>query len=336
MSREVKPVYAVVGDDSFLQVEAVAQLSDHLARSFPGADVQKVSFDGESAELAQVLDEVRSFSMFGGSKLVVVRGADEFVSRHRDGLERFCQSLEDPAGSLSGVLVLRLTSLPANTRLFKLISRIGEVVRCEPPRASELTSWLARRAKSVHGVELVPQAAAELADLIGPDLGRLDAELGRLALMLPEPPGPQLITPDLVRSSVTFQREQEVREVVALLARGRVADALMRWRQILTTDPSAEYKAATWLMLWLERARQALDLKESGAPPQAIARATWINDPTEQREFMAVAARLGRRGIARLFDRLTELDRRSKTGLGVTAVLVERWMATAIPPLGRR
>ncbi|MFN4243013.1 MAG: DNA polymerase III subunit delta [Tepidisphaerales bacterium] len=324
MARQLKPVYALVGDDSFLQMETIAEIDRQLD------DAQRSTFDGEQAQLPDVLDEVRSFSMFGGGKLVIVRSADEFVSRYREGLERFCQSLADSGDAGTSVLVLRLSSLPANTRLHKLIARVGEVVKCEPPRMAELPAWIVRRARSMHRVDIAQDAALQLADLIGSDLGRLDAELARLVLMLPDPPAPQVITTELVRASVAFQREQEVKEVVALLARGRVADALHRWRQLLTTDAAAEYKATTWLMLWLERARSALDLKEKSAPPQMLSRATWISDPVELREFMSVATRLGRGGVTRLLKQLAELDRRIKSGLGEPAVLIERFIATAL------
>ncbi len=46
-----------------------------------GSRAQRVDVDGEKAELAEVLDELRSFAMFGPGKLVVVRNADEFLSR---------------------------------------------------------------------------------------------------------------------------------------------------------------------------------------------------------------------------------------------------------------
>ena len=56
-----------------------------------------------------MLDELRSFAMFGGAKLVVVRDADEFIGRYREPLEDYAAKPAD-----SGTLVLRLASLPKN------------------------------------------------------------------------------------------------------------------------------------------------------------------------------------------------------------------------------
>src|SRR5207248_8403691 len=79
-----KPVIALVGDEPFLQLQKLQQ----IIAQFP-ADVQRIDLDGERAELADVLDELRSFAMFGSSKLVVVRDADDFVSQFRAQLEEY-------------------------------------------------------------------------------------------------------------------------------------------------------------------------------------------------------------------------------------------------------
>src|SRR3954466_1819549 len=107
-----KPVYALVGPDPFLQLQKLAGILKQLP-----ADVQRIDVDGERAELADVLDELRSFAMFGGGhKLVVVRDADEFLSRFREQLEQY---VAHP--SSSATLVLRVSSLPSNQRIYKAI-----------------------------------------------------------------------------------------------------------------------------------------------------------------------------------------------------------------------
>src|SRR5262250_1572432 len=94
----IKPVYALVGSDSFLQLQRLAQI---IERAPDGA--QRIDLDGERAELAEVLDEVRSFAMFGGGKVVVVTNADAFVTRFREQLEEY---VGHPSNSAT--LVLRL------------------------------------------------------------------------------------------------------------------------------------------------------------------------------------------------------------------------------------
>src|SRR4051794_22024079 len=192
----VKPVYALVGSDSFLQLQHLQAILAQMP-----ADVQRVDADGERAELADVLDELRSFAMFGGAKLVVVRDGDAFVTRFREQLEEY---VSHP--SASGTLVLRMNSLPMTQRIAKAIAKVGKIESCDPPK--DVTRWIADHGKSVHGVKLTPDAARLLAELIGNDLGRLDSELAKLALQSDERGG--AVDAETVSTAVAFQREQEM------------------------------------------------------------------------------------------------------------------------------
>src|SRR5918994_2235 len=110
-----KPVYALIGEDPFLPNEQL-----HEIRALMPDDAQRADFDGERATLSDVLDECRSFAMFGGAKLVIVRSADDFISRYREQLEEYLASPSE-----SAALLLRVTTLAKNTRIYKLIAKVG-------------------------------------------------------------------------------------------------------------------------------------------------------------------------------------------------------------------
>src|SRR3954468_21005333 len=136
----VKPVYALVGSDAFLQTQKLREILQILPK-----DAARIDVDGERAELADVLDELRSFAMFGGGKVVVVSNGDEFITRFREQLETYCDHPAD-----SAVLVLRVNSLPKNQRIYKSIAKAGQVLECAPPSDREIVSWIIGRAKSEH------------------------------------------------------------------------------------------------------------------------------------------------------------------------------------------
>jgi DNA polymerase III subunit delta len=309
-------VYALVGSDSFLQLEAIRRIAAGL-----GADTQRVDFDGETAALADVLDEVRSFSMFAGSKLIVVRSADEFISRFREAMEEYVASPVD-----SATLVLRCKSLPGNQRISKLIAKHGKVEPCEPPKDRDLARWVGDRGRGAHKLAIDPAAAQTLADLVGADLGRLDNELAKLALMTDG-----RVTEADVNKSVVFQREQEMWHMTDELTAGRVGRALERWRHLLTTDPSTEFRAVTWLTLWLEKAVKAHRLRAQNVSPPAIAKELRIWPASNVDALLRTAHKLGDRGLADALDLLADLDHRSKSGLGEAADNVERFMLSLAP-----
>ena len=301
------PVYALVGPDPFLQLMKLGEVLRDLPK-----DVQRVDADGERAELADVLDELRSFAMFGGGKLVVVRDADAFLSRFREQLEEYVASPSD-----SGTLVLRLSSLPRNQRIYKAIEKVGKVEDCSPPR--DLARWVSDRSKSAHKVTLEGDAARMLVELVGADLGRLDNELAKLAI---DAEGGK-VGPQKVAQTVAFQREQEMWDMTNALAAGDAAEALRRWRHLIQLDPSAEFRAVTWLGMWLEDVGTVLASKRGAGP--GVGKLTWkYKDRLPQ--FLKTTERMGPSGYARALDLLAEVDHQSKTGVGDAASNVERFI----------
>lgn len=310
---KLKPVYALVGTDGFLHLQKL----EELVRQLP-PDAQRLDIEGEKAELADVLDELRSFAMFGGeTKIVVVRNADDFVSRFRESLETY---LENP--SSSGVLVLRLNALNKAHRIAKLIAKVGEVVPCEPPGARDLPAWISQRGKSVHRITLTPAAATLLAELVGNDMGKLDNELAKLAL---QSDSGKVDVPDINRS-VTFQREQEMYDLTNAMAVGRTTEALQRWRHLIQMDPSTEFRAVTWIGMWLEDVSRVLGAKREGKNPASALPQWKYRDPRMRSEFVKMAETLGEAGLARAVGLLLEVDKQSKSGVGNAADNVERFI----------
>jgi DNA polymerase-3 subunit delta len=314
------PVYALVGSDAFLQLQALAR----ILRQLP-ADVQRVDADGETAELADVLDELRSFAMFGSGKLVVVRNADAFLTKYRSQLEDYVA-----APSSSGTLALRLTSLPANQRIYKAIAKVGAIEQCEPPK--DLARWLIERARTEHRATISPDAAAMLADLIGADMGRLDGELAKLALASDD----NTIGPDDVSEAVAFQRERQMWDMTNALAAGQTDEAIRRWRQLTQMDSSAEFRAITWLGMWLENVRKAIALLRGGANAFTICQQLRIWPRELQTPFIETAKAMGEAGANRALALLAEIDCQTKTGVGDAKDNVERFMLSLAANKGAR
>jgi DNA polymerase III delta subunit len=299
-------IYAIVGADNFQQLEALAEIT-----AAAGPSTQRIDFDGETDELVDILDEVRSYAMFTPSKLVVVRNADDLISRFREPLESALETLVP-----TGTLVLRLKSLNKTWRVSKQLAKVGKIITTEPP--PNLPAWCVARAKSHHKLTLPLDAARELADRIGDDMGKLDQELAKLSLLTPG-----TATAAAIAGSVTYQRDQEMYALTNALARGDTRQAVIRFRQLLATDPATEFKATTWLGLWLADVDFALR-----QPSAARAKLSWKFKGPALDEFFATAKALGHSGVRAALTALADADRRGKSGLGDLDALIERFIIT--------
>jgi DNA polymerase-3 subunit delta len=166
-------VYVVHGDDLYLKRESVAA----IVRAVFGEQVDELAlrrFEGNSATLADVMDELRTLPFFASRRLVVIDDADPFVTRNRKELESYVQ-----APTASGVLVLVVKSWPATTNLARQVAASGLPLDCSAPSEKELVPWLVDFATS-GGAQLEPDAARLLLELVGAETGLLVAEIEKL------------------------------------------------------------------------------------------------------------------------------------------------------------
>lgn len=301
-SAAPRPVYAVLGEDPFLRRQAVDRILDLALRDDPGA-LGPTRIDGDTAELADALDELQTYSLLGGRRVVIVEDADGFITRYRKQLEKYCSAPTEDA-----TLVLLCRSMPRNTRLYKIIAEKGDISVCTPPRGRETVNWISQRARQEHQVAIDQQAVARLRELIGDHLEALDGELAKLSLYVADR---KRVTVEDVEALVGLHREEAVFRVTDAMANGDVAGALKAWEHVLATDRAAPMRAIGGLGAAIRRllaARQAID---SGASAQSVAASAGAFRNQFLRQVQATNAN----ALQRQLEDLYQADLRSKTGL---------------------
>jgi DNA polymerase III subunit delta len=262
-----RPVCAAFGDESFLRRQAILCLRTAVLGGDDG-DFSLTSFEGRGTLFRDVHEVLSTVAMFGGDKrLAVVEDADPFVTSYRPQLEDYVAK-----PSRNGVLVLDLDSLPSNTRLFKAIAAEGLLIDCAAPAPARLSKWLSEWAKQHHRVQLPLAAGEMLVELIGPELGLLDQELAKLALMTGED---KKITPELVGRAVGGWRTKTTWEMLDAALDGNVREAMLQLDRLLASGEQPigllgqisaslrRFAAATRLVLQAEAAGRRVNLREA-------------------------------------------------------------------------
>jgi len=224
-----KPVCVVFGDEAFLRRQVLIGLR-HAALGGDEGDFSLANFGGPTAELREVVEELTTLAMFGSQRLVVVDDADEFVTRYREALEDYVAR-----PGRGGILLLDLKSCASNTRLYKAVDASGLAIDCSVPKKAGdlkrwLTSWLTSWAKQMHKVQLSPGAAEMLIEMIGPELGLLDQELAKLALMAGSD---KKISPEMVQKMGGSWRAKTTWDMLDLALDGNAAEALQQIDRLL-------------------------------------------------------------------------------------------------------
>jgi DNA polymerase III subunit delta len=305
-SFPIGPVCVAFGDDPFLKRQVLLHLREAVLTS-DEADYSFRTFDGPQVELAEVLSELATYSMFGDDRrLIVVEEADDFVSRYRNELEDY---LDHPRET--GVLLLLLKTFPSNTRLAKAAIAGGLVVDCKSPSQRALVGWAIDWAAKKYQAKLDQDAAEAMVDLVGAKTGLIDQELAKLASSIDEKSDRQI---DLgqVMQVVGSWRTKTTWEMLDAALAGQLREAISQLDRLLVAGemPIAilgqisaslrRFAAATRLILQAEATGKRPNL--SAALQQAGIRQFVLNKAADQ------LRRLGRKRGAILYRLLLEAD----------------------------
>jgi DNA polymerase-3 subunit delta len=296
---ELKSVYVVFGEEEFLRTAAVAAIRERVLGK-DGDELGLSRFDGKTAGLADVLDELSMLPFLGSRRLVMVQNADDFVSAHRAALERY---VEKP--HRTGVLLLAVQSWPSNTRLAKMISQNqgGLAIDCKPPDERSLAPWCRRWAKERYGKRLATEAAELLVELSGGGLGQLDGELDKLAAYVGERAD---ITAEDVDQLVAAGRVETVWKIIDAATAGDAAVAIGMLNSltgageqpllIFGAISSQLRKLAKAYRLVMNGENPRTALPKAGVPPYFVEKA------------QGQLRHLGRDRLGRLYQWLSETD----------------------------
>ncbi|MBN1488600.1 MAG: DNA polymerase III subunit delta [Phycisphaerae bacterium] len=316
------PVYVVFGPEQFLKDRAIHGILDALLA--PGDRGTCLGeYEGASASLADVLDDLRTLPFLGPRRVVWLRDADPFITEHRAALESY---LAEP--SPTGALILDCRSFPSNTRLYKSVKAIGECIPCEAPKKYTLPAWLVDRCRTEYAKNIDLEAARLIVEQIGDDLGQLDGELAKLSLYVGQR---RAITMKDVTALVGQQREQKVFGLLGAMADGDRAEALRLWEEVWQTDRAAQARAIGGIAWGVRQMIAAHSALRDGVPVGALAK-RYFTDPQRLQTRLRVFTP---QRLYRQLDQLCEADVASKTGMSSVQTSIEEFILDHTAARGR-
>jgi len=263
-----------------------------------GQDVGTTRFEGKDTELKTVCDELWTVSMWGNRRLVVVDDADEFVSQNRSGLEKY---LEKPAKK--SVLVLTVKSWPKNTRLAKVVAKIGLALECAELKGSALSRWLSETCRTEFDKQLTRNAAALMVELAGAELGLLNQELAKLSAYVGEK---ERIDVEDVRKLVGGWKAETTWAMTDAVRDGKLDQALIHLDKLLVSGEAPQRILGGIGYVFRKYAQSTQRARHTSSLQTALNEAGVF-----PRDFIASSAylrRIGRPRAETISNRLLEAD----------------------------
>jgi DNA polymerase III subunit delta len=255
-----------------------------------------------------------SLSLFAGRRLVLVRGLADLPARVADRLRDAVAGARQATGGwpAPGTTMLLVASGADRRAAGLRVLPEGDQVEVRAPAGRAVVGWVRERARAA-GLDLAPDAAQTLVDLVGEDLTRLAAELEKAWLYTL---GARGVSEEDVRALAGETRARQHWELTQALEEARRADALRLASQLLGPGDEPLILLA-WIVGYLRDLWRVLPAATSGADAREVARTLTRRRPDWAVERLAARARaVGLQELSRAVDRCLEVEQAIKTGAG--------------------
>lgn len=223
VAKKFAPVYILMGEEPFFMDRITELLIAHVLDDSE-RDFNQIILYGADADAAQIINAARRFPMMSKYQLVVVREAQQV----RD-IEVLSAYVKNPLRSTVLVLNYKYKTLDRRKTLAAATEKAGILFESKKipdyKMAGFITSFLQQRSIGIDG-----KASQMLSDFLGNDLNRLNKELDKLALIMPEN-GPKRVTPEMIERNIGISKEYNNFELIKAISE----------RDILKANRIAQY-----------------------------------------------------------------------------------------------
>jgi DNA polymerase-3 subunit delta len=302
---ELAPVYALVGEESYL----IERCLEGLRRAILGPDAGAAgsfnldNYDLKATGLHAVLDGARTLPMFAKRRLIIARGLTEVKA---DDLAPLIDYVGDPNPSTCLVLV-GTGKVDGRLKAFQALKKAAFLHDFARLRDWQVAEWIAGEARR-RNIAILPDAARALADAAGPELGRVSLCLDQVALFAG---AGTKITVAHVEEVVPESRERGIFELTKAIGAGQRTQSLSLLANLLR-HREPPLRIQFMLMRQLRQIWRAKELDADGAPRPEIASRVGIA-PHFLDDVLIPARRMTTGALERSFALLYDADRRLKS-----------------------
>ena len=306
-------MYVIFGEDKFLLAKECDKLLDSLLEPDQRA-MALYEPRAESAQISDVLDELRTLPFLAPRRVVLIKDAEPFLKENAEHLEKY---LDDP--SPSGVLILTAASWDKRKRLHKKLQSTGGLTEVARMYSNQLPAYVASYAQQEHGIRLDAQCSRFLVELVGDDPGRLCSEMDKLAMYVAPK---KTVTTNDIEQLIGKNRMFDAFGVIDAINAGQLAPAIGRLRKMFQSDKSAEFTIVGAFGYHFRRLFRAKGMIAKGVSPQQAAMKSGVR--FKQQEFINQLNQMSLPQLAHVMAELGQIDFGIKSGQTTAPIAMER------------
>lgn len=178
-AKKFKPVYLLHGEEAYY-IDLISKVIEEEVLEEHERDFNQTIVYGKDADIISIIGEARNFPMMAEKRLIIIREAQDIKDKDLEFLESYFLDI-NPSTVL--VLAFKYKKLDSRKKLYKEISKNGEIVLSEKVKDYKLVDWINTYLRDSN-YSITPKAAILLADFLGNDLSKITNELDKLQILI--------------------------------------------------------------------------------------------------------------------------------------------------------
>lgn len=194
----IKPIYFLMGEEPYY-IDAISDYIEKHVLSEEEKGFNQMVLYGRDVAIDDIVSNAKRYPMMAERQVVIVKEAQD-LSRT---IEKMVSYAENPQPTTVLVLNYKYKTIDKRKSLYKTIKKTGVVFESKKLYENQVADWI-RRVLSGQNYTISPKAAQMLVEFLGTDLSKINNELEKLKIILPE--GTQ-ITPEHIEENIGISKD---------------------------------------------------------------------------------------------------------------------------------
>ena len=207
----IAPIYFLMGEEPYF-IDTVSEYLDKHVLEEDQKGFDQLVLYGQDVTVPAIIDYARRFPMMAERQVIIIKEAQNLKST----IDLLVPYVENPTPTTTLVFCYKYESFDKRKKLVKALEKNKSCVVLESKKLYEnqIATWLPDVLKKKH-LSIQPKATQMLVDFLGTDLSRIQNEVNKLALIVPENTE---VTPDIIEKNIGISKEFNNFELKSALA----------------------------------------------------------------------------------------------------------------------
>jgi DNA polymerase-3 subunit delta len=200
----IKPIYFLMGEEPYY----IDKLSEYIEKNVLSEEEKgfnQTVLYGRDVSVEDIVSTAKRYPMMSDRQVVIVKEAQD-LSRTIDKLESY---VNNPMETTVLVFCYKYKTLDKRKKVTKLLAQKGVVYESKKLYENQVGDWI-KRVLAGKKYTIDPKANAMLVEFLGTDLSKINNELEKLQIILPQG---TVITPQHIEENIGFSKDYNVFEL---------------------------------------------------------------------------------------------------------------------------